>query len=131
MRWLVGLVSAAGIGLAAASVLAGDFDGSKLLICAPVEVMDCGAGDGCAKGTPDEAGLPAFMRIDVARKVVVGPKRTAAIEHIDRSDDQLLLQGTEFGYAWTLVIDQATGRVAGSLVNREGAFVLFGACTVP
>ena len=33
--------------LTAGTASAGDFDGSKLLICAPVEAIDCAAGAAC------------------------------------------------------------------------------------
>jgi hypothetical protein len=42
-----------------------------------------------------------------------------------------MLLGTELGYGWTLTIDQETGKLTVTLANREAAFVLFGACTVP
>jgi hypothetical protein len=108
---------------------AGDFDGSKLLICAPVEAMDCAPGEGCVKERPEDVGAPNFLRIDVANKVIVGPKQTTPILLMDKSDDQILLQGKELGYAWTLVLDQESGTMTVTLVNREAAFVLFGPCT--
>jgi hypothetical protein len=117
--------------VAAVPALAGDFDGSRLLICAPVQAFDCAAGEDCAKGIPDDIGAPAFMRIDVANKAVIGPKRTSPILHVDKSDSQLLLLGTELGYGWTLAIDQETGKLTATLASREAAFVMFGACTVP
>src|SRR4030095_7110177 len=101
---------------------AGDFDGSKQLICAPVEAMDCGPGEGCSKERPDVVGAPNFLRIDFANKVIVGPKQTTPILLMDKSDDQLLLQGKELGYAWTLVLDQESGMMPVILVNREAAF---------
>jgi hypothetical protein len=131
MRSLVSLVGSVLTLLAAVPVAAGDFDGSKLLICAPVEAMDCGPGVACEKSTPDELGAPAFIRIDVAKKAVIGPKRTSPIQVVEKTDEQLLLQGTELGYGWTLALDQDTGRIAITLVNREGAIVLFGACMTP
>jgi hypothetical protein len=132
MRLLVTLAGAALLTQAAAvPALAGDFDGSRLLICAPVQAFDCGPGEDCAKGIPDDIGAPAFMRIDVANKAVIGPKRTSPILHVDKSDSQLLLLGTELGYGWILVIDQETGKLTATLANREAAFVLFGACTIP
>jgi hypothetical protein len=109
--------------------LAGDFDGSKVLICAPVEVSDCAPGETCRKGAPADVGVPAFIRIDIAKKAVVGPKRTTPIVSIEKSESQILLQGTELGSAWTLAIDQVSGELSGSLVNREEVFVLFGSCT--
>jgi hypothetical protein len=131
MRTVAYLLSGALTAAAALPVSASDFDGSKLLICAPVEAMDCVAGGACEKNTPDEVGAPAFIRIDVARKAVVGPKRTSAIQVLEKTDQQLLLQGTELGYGWTLALDQETGKLSITLANREGAFVLFGACTTP
>jgi hypothetical protein len=108
---------------------AGDFDGSKLLICAPVEAIDCAPGETCKKGTPADVGVPAFIRIDIAKMVVIGPKRTTPIVSIEKSEKQILLQGTELGFAWTLALDQDSGEISGSFINREEVFVLFGSCT--
>ena len=115
--------------LTAGTTLAGDFDGSKRLICAPVEAMDCVAGEACTKGRPDDIGAPRFLRIDFAQKVIVGPKQTTPILFMDKSDDQFLLQGKELGYGWTLALDQDSGTMSVTLVNREEVVVLFGSCT--
>jgi hypothetical protein len=40
-----------------------------------------------------------------------------------------MLQGTELGYAWSIALDTGSGRLSAALVDREGAIVLFGACT--
>jgi hypothetical protein len=111
------------------SAVAGDFDGSKLLICAPVEVMDCVAGEECVRGLPQDIGAPAFVRIDFASKSIIGPNRTTKIQLTEQSEGQLLLQGTELGHGWTIALDQDTGAFTASLVNLEGVFVLFGSCT--
>lgn len=122
--------------LAAALVVVGasaaDFDGSKPLICAPTEVMDCVAElPDCWSGSPQQAGAPTFLRIDFAKKTVVGPMRTSAIKHMDRNDEQIILQGVELDMGWTVALDKNTGDVAITLTDRAGAFVLFGSCTVP
>lgn len=108
---------------------AADFDGSKPLICAPVEAMDCVAGEACTRGTPDNIGAPAFIRVDVAKKVISGPRQSSAILFVDKSDERLLLQGTDLGYGWTLVLDPDSGKLTATLVDAEGVFVLFGSCT--
>ena len=113
------------------AAIAGDFDGSKLLICAPVEALDCGPGEGCSKERPEDIGAPNFLRIDFANKAIVGPKQTTPILVMDKSDNQLLLQGKELGYAWTLVLAQESGTMTLTMVNHEAAFVLFGSCTPP
>ncbi|HWC04623.1 MAG TPA: hypothetical protein VHF87_17860 [Methylomirabilota bacterium] len=115
--------------LAADPALASDFDGSRVLICAPVQAFDCTAGEDCGKGLPEEIGAPAFMRIDLPNKAVIGPKRTSPILLADKSEAQLILQGTEFGYGWVIAVDQETGKMTATLANRENVFVLFGACT--
>src|SRR5262249_50999349 len=78
--------------VAAVPVRASDFDGSRLLICAPVQAFDCEPGEDCEKGLPEDIGAPAFIRIDVANKAVIGPKRTSPILLVDTSGGQLLLQ---------------------------------------
>jgi len=123
----VGILSTAFLVAGLAS--AGDFDGTKILICAPVEAIHCAPGEACRKGAPADSGLPAFIRIDIAKMVMIGPKRTSPIASIERSEQQILLQGTELGSAWTIALDQNSGEMSGSLVNREEVFVLFGSCT--
>jgi hypothetical protein len=115
--------------LATELVSAADFDGSKVLICAPVEAIDCAPGETCRKGAPADVGLPAFIRIDIAKMTMIGPKRTAPIVSIERSEKQILLQGTELGSAWVIALDQDSGEISGALVNREEVFVIFGSCT--
>ena len=102
------LIALLGPGLASAA----DFDGSKVLICAPVEAIDCAPGESCRKGAPAHAGLPAFIRIDIAKMVMIGPKRTSPIASIERSEQQILLQGTELGSGWTIALDQNSGALA-------------------
>jgi hypothetical protein len=115
--------------LASAPAVAGDFDGSKNLVCAPVQSMDCLPGLECIAGTPDDIGFPAFIRLDFGKKAIMGPKRTTAIRNMDKSDAQLMLQGSEDKFGWTLALDQASGGMTITIAHAEGAFVLFGNCT--
>jgi hypothetical protein len=41
---------------------------------------------------------------------------------------QLLLQGNELGYGWTVALNTGDGTMGATLVNRDGVFVLFGSC---
>ena len=119
-----------GFALLAMPALAADFDGSKPLLCATQSALDCSRGDDCAAGLPEEVGAPTFMRIDLAKKAVVGPNTTTDILLQEKSAKQLLLQGREAGFGWTIAVDQASGELTVSLTNRNGAYVLYGACTV-
>jgi hypothetical protein len=124
------VLKAAAIALCCAPLwaAAADFDGSKTLICATIEAQDCDVGEGCKQGLPDSVGAPRFMRIDFAKKVVVGPKRTTPIVSLHKSERQLLMQGTELGYAWTIALDSEDGSLNATLVNGDGVVVLFGDC---
>jgi hypothetical protein len=113
------------------AVFGADFDGSKRLICATVDANACDPGEACIRGLPDDIGAPRFMRVDFAKKTIAGPKRTTEIRYIDTSGDQILMQGTELGYAWTVVLDKADGAMSMTLVNRDDMFVVFGYCTSP
>lgn len=118
------------LSLLAVPALAADFDGSKPLLCATQSALDCARGDDCAAGLPEEIGAPSFMRIDLAKKSVIGPQTTTEILLQDKSGKQLLLQGREGGFGWTIVVDQPSGELTVTLTNRNGAYVLYGTCTV-
>lgn len=129
MNKLIGAAVAAAMVAAPMLARAADFDGSKALICATMESHDCNAGETCQRGLPHSVGAPQFMRIDFAKQVIAGPKRTTPIKNMEKGKDQLVLQGTELDLGWTIAIDGASGGLAGSFIGRDTAVVLFGACT--
>ena len=49
------------------------------------------------------------MRIDFAKKTIAGPKHTTPIVSMNKNEQDILLQGTELGYAWTVAIDMQDG----------------------
>ena len=114
---------------AAGTAMAGDFDGSRELVCAPVQAMDCAEGTQCFTGTPGEMGAPAFIRVDAAKKQVSGARRTLPVLQLEKTAEQLLLQGADAGQAWAMAIDAATGRMYATITGREGAIVMIGSCT--
>lgn len=126
-----GWVAAVVLAAMGQGAFAEDFDGSKPLICATVEANGCAPDEACTRGSPTALGAPAFLRVNVAKKEVAGPQRTTAIKTIEKSDEQLLLMGTELGFGWTIAIERTTGAMAATMVGRDGAFALFGACVLP
>ena len=123
--------TAIGACLAFGIASAASVDVPARLICATLEAMDCEPGAPCFKGRPSEIGAPPFMRIDFEKKTVIGPNRATPRLFMEKSDSdgQVLLQGTEIGFGWTMAIDIKAGTMAATLTNRDGAFVLFGSCT--
>lgn len=122
-------VAAVVAALTAMSTFAADFDGSRRLLCATAEARDCVSGESCFGGLPDDVGAPVFLQIDFEKKAIAGPKRTTPIRLMEQDERQLLLQGTELGYAWVFALDRTSGKFSASLTDLEGAFVLFGSCT--
>lgn len=114
--------------LTAAPLYAADFDGSRPLICAPVEAIECQANEDCLGGNPDEMGAPSFTRVDFSVRTISGPLRTTKIVSMDKTADQITLHGNELEHAWTMIID-AQGKMTATLAGRNIAFVLFGSCT--
>jgi hypothetical protein len=118
-----------GLLLVSYQVWAEDYDGTKPLLCASVEAISCEPGEPCEKVTPEGIGAPQFMRVDFSKKEIVGPKRTTPIRLMEKTDEQVTLQGFELGMGWTFTIDRTTGKMAATLIGREASFVIFGACT--
>jgi hypothetical protein len=121
-------VAATLVGVAPVAAAA-DFDGSKPLICAPVEAYECLPDGECTAGTPREVGAPAFLRIDMKAKTIAGTSRTTKIQAVEESETQLLLLGTELGFGWTLALDRVSGAITVSFASSDGSVVLFGSCT--
>ena len=104
-------------------------DLSNRFMCATLEAIDCEANQACFAGRPAEIGAPAFMRVDLEQKTIGGARLVTPIVSMERKGENLILQGTEIGYGWTLAVDLKAGKMAATIVNGQGAFVLFGACT--
>ncbi|HEY4910712.1 MAG TPA: hypothetical protein VIJ73_14485 [Methylomirabilota bacterium] len=114
---------------------AGKYDGSAPMLCAVTSLSECTADGKCERSAP-EAGnnLPTFLRVDVKGGTLTandGSGRKTAIKTSGVVDGQLMLQGTENGKAWNMVIGSETGRWGGSVVEDDGSFAIFGACTLP
>jgi hypothetical protein len=114
---------------------AADFDGSKPLICALKDNFECGP-DGCERVTSEAINLPQFLRVNFKEKQITTIRegaqvRTSRIENADSRNGRMFLRGLENDLVWSLVIDEATGKMILSIAGDEAGFVIFGACTTP
>lgn len=116
--------------------IAGDFDGTKPLICAVLEDFDCIPGDECVSGTAESINIPQFLKIDFEEKVITGKRgggkiRSTTVKNMERVDGKMILQGIQNGKAWSMVITEATGKMTVTAADDQVGFVVFGACTTP
>ena len=120
--------------MAAPAVLAADFDGSRPLLMAVIDIIECHPGGACETVTPQEARLPRFIEIDFDKKEIseVGDaqdERRTAIQNLTQGDGVLILQGAQNGRGWSLTITEANGDAVATVADPVSGFVIFGACT--
>src|SRR5437899_1996496 len=114
--------------------MAGPYDGSQALICAPVEILECERTIHCEAQTAENVDLPPFIRISVTDKTVTGTRPSgepvnATINTAQLNDQQLFLQGVQKRFGWSAAIDQAKGHLTMTIHDQSSGFVIFGACT--
>jgi hypothetical protein len=120
---------------------AGDFDGSKPLVCTVIEVNECLVGEGCQELAPEEINLPRYLWINVGKKTIQSQKtgddaRRSRIEGVKQVDGKLILQGAEEGredvrdgFGWTIAIMEDSGQMVLSASGDLAAVAGFGTCT--
>jgi hypothetical protein len=117
---------------AAPSVQASEFDGSRNLLCAPKDVVECDTTARCERDSIEDIDLPSFIHVQFGKKRLVsagaGDQRETPIQNVQNVNGLTILQGAENGRAWSVVIDQTSGRMSGSIADAGGAFAIFGAC---
>jgi hypothetical protein len=123
--------------------LAGDFDGSKELICAVMDLVECQPGGKCQQVTAEDVGIPQFLKINFKEKKISathgdGSQRSTTIENFEKIDGKIIIQGAEDGIegvrdgvGWSLAIAEETGKTVLTASGDEVGFVIFGACTLP
>lgn len=116
------------------SIAAGQFDGSVPLLCAVIQVVECGAGGECYPVQPEVANIPRFLKINFKKKTISatedsGRKEVTKIKNIEHANGKVVLQGSENGRGWTMVISEETGKMSATVSDDQVGFVVFGAST--
>jgi hypothetical protein len=136
----IGIIFLTFICMAALPVSAGDFDGSKPLICILEDSRECIAGNGCQDVRETDINIPHILKVNVESKGIraVGEgerKRVTEIKNVAHIDGKLILQGAEDGFehyqdglGWTMVVMESNGDMVLTASGDRVAFVLFGEC---
>jgi hypothetical protein len=119
---------------------AGDFDGSKPVLCSVIKVIEFTPEDGCREVTPKSVAVPQFLTIDFEKKIVrpagkVEGDRSSAIKRMERIGGKLILQGADEGIqnmrdsvGWTATVTEETGKFVVTAAGDQEAFIVYGAC---
>jgi len=129
MRAIPGLILSALLVAVSPAFAADVIDGTKPLLCASIEVLDCDPGETCERGIPEIMGAPQFLRVDFAKNEIAGPLRTTKIRSMEKDNDQIILQGYEIGLGWTIAIDRTAGNARITFAGWDSTFIVFAACT--
>lgn len=102
----------------------------KPLRCALVGASECNTTATCNDVQLEQIGIPDVMRVDFAAKVLGSPdtERTSPIHSVETFEEALVLQGSQNGRGWTIVIERASGHLSATVADVEGSFVLYGGC---
>jgi hypothetical protein len=133
MRALLAAGALAGLLLLPVAVFAAPLDGTAPILCAMQSVMECSHGEPCERGTSEDTGVPAFVRIDVSRRLLssMDGTRTSPIAASQRANGRLMLQGMQNERVWGAVINEASGHMSATIGEDDGAMVISGACIAP
>ena len=136
------LICTASLCAVAGIAAADDFDGSEPLLCALATLSECVPGGVCEQVTSESINAPDFLRVDVRKKtitaVIPGQDERPPGEILNTAiiDEKLFLQGADDGVdgirdglAWSLAIDQNSGKMVFTASGDAVGFVAFGACT--
>jgi hypothetical protein len=119
---------------------AGDFDGSRALVCACMRIVQCGPDGNCVQVSAEDIGLPQFLSVNFEQKTVTALQRgqnqtPSRIKNLERIYRRLIIQGVEEGtkdvrdgVGWTVAISEETGKMVITGSGEQTGTIVFGAC---
>lgn len=118
---------------AADRALAGGLDGTAPVVCAASESFDCASDGECVTDAPEAINLPRLIRLDFAAKKAFtkrasGEERVAAIGLQELQEGELILQGIQNGYGWSMAISLESGDMSLAITGGGAGVVVFGTC---
>ena len=118
---------------AADPALAGGLDGIAPIVCAMSETFDCASGRQCVADSPEAINLPRLVRFDFAAKKAFaiqasGEERASPISLQESRERELILEGVQNGFAWSMAISQESGQMSLTIAGGGGGYVVMGSC---
>lgn len=112
------------------TALAAGVDGSKPMLCAVTETLECSYGGDCVRGSAEDINIPPFVVVDPKAKRLseYRGERKSPVQTVFEKDGQVVLQGYE-NRAWSATVSKENGKLSVTATGPEAGFVLFGVCT--
>ena len=120
-------------GVLLASAAADPVSGANALLCAASKVAVCSDASGCVEIAPEEADLPRFVTVDIARREITAawPGEAGKLSRADvirEYADRMVLQGIDLDVPWSATIARETGSLVVTQSRLDVSFTIFGAC---
>jgi hypothetical protein len=117
---------------AATAFAAEEFNGSQPMNCKPEKGHDCLPTESACKPLKPEQGKDLTLHVDVQKMSIKSPYRndTLPIQSFSFNTKSLVMQGTSLELVWSATIHRTTGRLTLAIADREGAYIIFGQCSL-
>lgn len=121
---------------------AGDFDGTKALMCTCGDGLEYHRSGGQKPFIPESVGLPKTFLIDFKKKLILPTRdsvvqRRSKIKRMERIEEKLVLQGAEDGVegvddgvGWSMAIEQGAGGFVIAASGSHVGYIVFGRCLI-
>ena len=115
------------------AISSADLGEADQLLCSVINVVECEAQSGCIASTAEEINIPQFIKADLAGKqlsnaAVKDGARHTAIKNLERNERKIIMQGSENGRGWSIIVANETGKFSATISEQNFGFIIFGSC---
>jgi hypothetical protein len=98
-----------------------------------INVKECDSFGTCLKSSAEEINIPQFIKIDLMAKTMTDgsvkqPARKSVIRTMVRENGEIIMQGSENGRGYTMIVDEMTGDFSAAISEDSFGFIIFGSC---
>ena len=114
-------------------VMASEKDKAEYILCSVTNVIECRAGMDCLESSAEAIKIPQFIKIDLDEKkmsdaTVKDSTKSTSIKSMVRQEGDIILQGSEVGRGWSVIISEQTGKFSATISEDDFGFIIFGSC---
>jgi len=125
----------ASVALVGAGTLAAEpVNGATRILCSSTNLGVCVDTGECEVGPAWTLDVPEFIEVDLAKKTLSsteasGRNRVSHVVNMNRDGGSIVLQGVENGRAYSIAIEESTGRMTAAVTRDWLGVIVFGQCT--